>query len=628
MNDPFLAELEGGRAVVERAALDVRADAQAPRSVSGSEVAAGPLPVVSPAAAVGVSPADPAATADGGGAASGAGECGGAITAAPGAEVASSPVGTGPAATPPTAGNTPVEGGTAGSAEARATTTAGAASPGGIAIEDLLGGARHEGVADACAVELERKCDMTGVSLYRKKIDPAYATCVAFDQSTRVAMNMKSDLFTTWLARKTGISRGSKAFSRTRKCMEDIAVHGGVEYEPSRYWARKGPHVYLSNGPGRIVRIGPGTVEKVDNGTDGVLFLGQFLRPWRLVDRRETVDPFAECSVWNGMQASHLERLSFKLWATLIPTCPNCKPQLLLHGTSGSGKTSAIKPVAQLYGFEPRIVHPGAGSKRDLWVSLDSGGLVVLDNVDDPVRWLADTLAVAATDGTAENRQVYTNSGICRHRAHAWICITSCDPAFASDPGSADRLTSVKLGPRARNLGEADMAAEVENVRDRGLSRIAWDLADMLADPAEVPNTTALNARFPGFARDAVKLGRVWGRENEVIAALRWAEQQKSVMCLDSDEAGSAITKYVETNGVIEGRATEILRALQVDEPDLHRSEWNAKKLGKRISLLMPLLQRRFDMRVEESRQRGNRYVILRRPSPVGNGVAPMEGAA
>lgn len=96
MNDTFLAELEGGQAVVERAGLDVRADEQVARSVLGSGVAAGPVPAVPPAAVDVVSPDVPVAPVAGVGAGPGGGGGGSATAAASGTEGAADPVPVGP----------------------------------------------------------------------------------------------------------------------------------------------------------------------------------------------------------------------------------------------------------------------------------------------------------------------------------------------------------------------------------------------------------------------------------------------------------------------------------------------------------------------------------------------------
>ena len=405
-----------------------------------------------------------------------------------------------------------------------------------------------------------------------------------FDGRRKLLSLIPSDAFQAWLSEFSGLNISETAFDFVLSACKTEALAGDTTgIVPSAYWHGTPTAVYLSNGDGHAVRITAGKVEMVDNGTDDVLFAsGQTLQPWALV---EPVDPFLSCKLFSDMATTPQCSELLRLWVLSLPTGQRCKPPTVITGPIGGGKTRLAVGISELLGMAPRIVALTENGEADFWTQLDSGGLVCFDNADTKIRWLADALAAAATDGSHEKRQLYSDSKIVRQQARAWVVVTSANPTFAADAGLADRLLVTRLERRARETAESALSKEIAANRDAGLSWIARTISVAMSDrePVRCGN---LNRRHPDFARIAVKFGRAMGREAEAIAALQMAEADKGRFNLENDEVGAALLEL----GDWQGSATELLEALVAIDAGFD-GKWSAKRLGKRIARLWPHLE-------------------------------------
>ena len=233
---------------------------------------------------------------------------------------------------------------------------------------------------------------------YHCKDSAEFKTALYFDSNTKTLDRINSDRFAQLVSDLCRINRASHLWSFIEAAIENESIGpNSIPIEPEAFWAARLNAFYLSNGPGRIVRITPDAVETVDNGTDGVLFpRGATLEPWELTD---PVDPFEACELFRGLSASagHGPLLA-KLWAIALPANPRNKPPLCLAGEIGSGKTRFAIGLCELFGLpiEGRIIKVEDNGERDFWPIMDAGGLVILDNADTRTKWLPDALAAAA----------------------------------------------------------------------------------------------------------------------------------------------------------------------------------------------------------------------------------------
>jgi hypothetical protein len=443
----------------------------------------------------------------------------------------------------------------------------------------------------------------------RKDFDSA----MYFDGDRKQLLRVRSDNFLAWLADWLAVNRADAVFKFIASQVETNALAGKqtTSILPESFWASRPGAIYLSNGDGRAVKITPGDVQLADNGADGVLFAaGNTLAAWTLT---EPQDPFATCSVFSGANCAAKHGLDLlRLWILSLPTNPASKPPLCLSGDVGSGKTRLAKGIAELYGL-PFVANKVEDFGEDsFWASLDGGGLFTLDNCDTRNKWLPDAVASAATDGCSQRRKLYTDAERMTLRARAWLAMTTANPTFASDSGLADRLLLVRMNRRTDETSDASLSAEIRQHRDAGLSFIARTLATALADTAPTPRK--LNQRHPDFAAFAVRIGRAIGRETESVHALKSAEDDKSFFCLENDSIATALLSCLASGETFTGTAGELRERIIAADGDL-AEKLSVKRLGKRISMLWPHLEKVLATAKTEKDRKGFTFYTLKTKS-------------
>jgi hypothetical protein len=166
---------------------------------------------------------------------------------------------------------------------------------------------------------------------------------------------------------------------------------------------------------------------------------------------------------------------------------------------------------------------------------------------------------------------------------------------------------------RESESSDSGLADEITANRNAGLSHLAQTLQKALADAEPTPG--GLNQRHPDFAALAVKIGRAIGREAETVAALRQAEQDKSLFCLENDTIATALLTYLANAGQFTGTAKELAPKLQEVDADLV-DKLSAKRLGKRLTALWPHLKKQLaTAKHETGRGRIVTYTLKIRPN-------------
>jgi len=454
---------------------------------------------------------------------------------------------------------------------------------------------RHRAVADAVIQWLHSR----GTFYYTDRSD--FASVMFFDSPRKLLLSIQSDLFLAWLADELAINRASKQFSFIQKGSETEGLTSrSIRIEPARYWAATDGRIFLSCGPGQMVRISAGRVEMVDNGTDGVLFPAESTLPsFRLTT---PLNPFQACSLFREMNVvSEHARLLLMLWTIALPTDQRTKPPLCLAGDIGSGKTRLAVGICQLFGLPERTATVTRTGQDDFWATVNAGGMCCFDNVDTRNEWFPDAMAAAATGGTQEKRKLYTDDGRVSLKANAWICLTSTNPTFASDAGLADRLLVVRLNRRTGNTAESALTDEILEHRDAGLSWVAETLSRALAERR--PVTKSFNKRHPDFGVQCIRIGRALNIEPDVTEALFRAEADKSIFAVENDWLGSVLVDVLKM-GQFHGTASQLQTRLFAADPGL-AGVLNVKKLGKRLDKMWQHLSSVFDCRREFDKHLG-----------------------
>jgi 5S rRNA maturation endonuclease (ribonuclease M5) len=372
-----------------------------------------------------------------------------------------------------------------------------------------------------------------------------------FDRETKAMRRISSDSFVCWLALQAALPRTSNTWKELQAAVETEAVAGErtVDVRPALYWSRRGGAVYLSCGDGAAVRVTADGPAMVDNGADGVLFAeGRTLAPWNLLPASDARSPL-ECALF-GTMASEDEGapLLLLLWMLALPMDFSSKPPLVLCGGVGSGKTRTATGIQELFGLPVRTTVVRKNGEDDFWVSLNFGGVAVLDNCDTRTEWLQDAAAAAATNGSKESRRLYRDDELAILRARAALVMTSANPTFATDAGLADRLVIVRLERRQRDTADSALSADIAARRDSALSWIAHTIAAAMRVPGAAP--AQVNRRHPDWGAWAWRCAVAMGREAEGVAVLTAAEKRKSQLLVENDLAfGARLLAYFDAGG-------------------------------------------------------------------------------
>lgn len=426
--------------------------------------------------------------------------------------------------------------------------------------------------------------------------DTGFATSLYFDETTGVLMYIRRDEFMSYLATASCINRESTTFKYVMSLIDDAALSPEVSQGvvPSKLWECKDDAIYISSGDSEMYRVTAGAVKKVANGTDGVVFLRkQTLKAWTLKDG-DGLDPFDDALIFKGASFEDMHgRMVLRLWYLNLFKVHRMKPPLLITGLFQSGKTRMAAALKEILGMADMSVQEAEDGDKGLdafWATVNDGMFEIYDNLDTKIKWVPNTLQVAATNGQTKRRTLYTTFGVSVLRANAHLVITSNNPRFATELGLADRLQIVRLGRTRKTASDLALTKDIADKRDDFMTWTARVLARALAD--KFPPGECYNMRHPEFSDFAVRLGRACGREDDAISALKKAELDKSLLPLQ-DKNGlplQILRVLIDKNGVWEFTSSEMAQAIinkmteSGETDDQTGSFVNSRKVGKALN--------------------------------------------
>ena len=426
--------------------------------------------------------------------------------------------------------------------------------------------------------------------------DTGFATSLYFDETTGVLMYIRRDEFMSFLATASCINRESTTFKYVMSLIDDAALSPEVSQGviPSKLWECKGEAIYISSGDSEMYRVSAGNVEKVSNGTDGVVFLRKHtLKAWTLKDG-DGLDPFESALIFEGASFEDQHgRMIIRLWFLNLFKVHRMKPPLLITGLFQSGKTRMAAALKEILGMADMSVQEAEDGDKGLdafWATVNDGMFEIYDNLDTKIKWVPNTLQVAATNGQTKRRTLYTTFGVSVLRANAHLVITSNNPRFATELGLADRLQIVRLGRARKSASDLALTEDIMAKRDEFMTWTARILARALADTEPVGEV--YNMRHPEYSNFAVRLGRAAECENDAIAAMKKAELDKSLLPLQ-DKNGlplQILRVLIDKNGVWKFTSSEMAQAIvekmkdSGEADDQTDSFVNSRKVGRALN--------------------------------------------
>jgi hypothetical protein len=136
------------------------------------------------------------------------------------------------------------------------------------------------------------------------------------------------------------------------------------------------------------------------------------------------------------------------LFAIAFPDLMPSKPLLLLDGDRGSGKTLSMQRIAMaLHGSDMPLSIPKK-EDPDFGIKILRSPIAIIDDVNEPVDWLRDTLCTYVTGGGWRRRKLFTDDEEIVVRPQSYLAITTNNPATFRQDQLADRCLIVRLERR------------------------------------------------------------------------------------------------------------------------------------------------------------------------------------
>lgn len=312
--------------------------------------------------------------------------------------------------------------------------------------------------------------------------------------------------------------------------------------------------LYVSNHRNQVYRITPEKIDLVNNGTDGVLFLGDDkTEPFELLEVNHTrawldeviLDKinFAEDRL-SGAES----QLLFQFWffslffQSIMPT----KPILAFIGPKGSGKSITLRKVGMLLEGSSFNVMLLPDDPKDFDAAITNSHFVVLDNVDSKCRWLNDRLATVATGGSVKRRILYTTNQLTEIPIRSFLAITSRTPQFKRDD-VADRLLIMKLERLEKFTNESELLHEVLKNRDQIMTEVLYFLQYILQSLRDYENAdTSGSFRMADFASFSLKVARAMKVEGDVEKIFEKLSSEQSSFVIEDDPVFQLLTIWTQ----------------------------------------------------------------------------------
>ena len=385
------------------------------------------------------------------------------------------------------------------------------------------------------------------------------------DQRLLVELDAENPNFVRLLS-SYGINRSESPYMFVANQLWVEATTNGVK-TTVRYLSHydKGRNaIYVYNQGGLIYKITTAGIDTVENGADGVLFLGEPLaEPFHLVDgfdpdesdddglspiRRLLADGL---SLAPGLLTPDdaLMLLTVWLFGLFLPELMPTKPILALVGQRGSAKTAMAKRIGLMLfgrGFEVTSLTDDA---KDFDAAASASALLVLDNVDTERSWLPDKLATLATGGRLMKRVLYTTNQVAPFRARCWAIVTSRTPPFKRDD-VAERLLLLRTERRQTFVAQEDLDRRTLEHRDLLMTNLLHELVGVAQALREHGAAEmASDFRMADYYTFAMRVARQRGVEAAMGAAFRRLQRTQGAFAVEDDPVAELIEVWLQKKG-------------------------------------------------------------------------------
>lgn len=252
-----------------------------------------------------------------------------------------------------------------------------------------------------------------------------------------------------------------------------------------------------------------------------------------------------------GLTARHqMQALIIWMFAVAFPELFPTKPLLILEGTPGSGKTAALQMIQMmLHGKDlPMVV--GKDDQQNFKIQLLRSPIALLDNLDDFIDWMPNTIAAYATGAGWVARELYTNAGEVVIRPQSFVVVASKNPASFRQDDVADRSIMLRAERRSSFTSMSTLKQRTRDEREDTYGEWLYLLNRVVAViksghlPAQAQHRMA---DFESFAW-AVSYALNW--KPYIVPELMEAQRRERVsFASENDIVVELLDQWLEQNG-------------------------------------------------------------------------------
>lgn len=290
-----------------------------------------------------------------------------------------------------------------------------------------------------------------------------------------------------------------------------------------------------------------------------------------------------------GGMSPEIQRTCLAIWmfAIAFPDLMPTKPLLLVEGARGSGKTLALQRIAlALHGKYMPLSVPQK-EDNDFGIKILRSPIAIIDDVNDPVKWLRDTLCTYLTGGGWSRRKLYSDMDEVVIRPESFLAITTNNPATFRQDQVADRCLIIRLERREDQSGyvPADQLFDTIRLwREELVGEWLWWLNEIVAELRRDQVSVPSKYRMADFAHLAHVIAKVLANPSDgrsppgtwspqaVEEMLEGMQAERDALVIEGDSLIDLIDKWLEISSN-QGREVRIA--------DLYKELGEiAKKLG------------------------------------------------
>jgi hypothetical protein len=413
------------------------------------------------------------------------------------------------------------------------------------------------------------------------------------------AIDPSNSEFTGYLWNTYGLNHSDTLTKYLITALRNGTISTGIVRDVRRfsYWDRLSQTLYVSAYDGTCYQI----TGHPDTGT-GVTFVSNGAGPAVFVDDdrgstphdpalgnnralfKHLIDDLQYTETTAGGMSPAIQKTCLGIWifAIAFPDLMPTKPILLIEGDKGAGKTAALQRIAlALHGKYMPIQVPKQEDK-DFGVKILRSPITILDDVNEPVDWLRDTICTYATGGGWTRRALFTNDDEHVIKPESYLTITTNNPATFRQSQVADRCLIIRLERREEKdgyLGADALFERIRRNRDEIFGEWLTWLNEIVAELRMNPQPTPTRSRMADFAHLAHVIGRVLARPGgppgdwsptAIEEMLDTMQHERNALVIEGDPLIDLIDRWLET---------ESNQGREIRVADLHRELSNIARM-------------------------------------------------